>query len=532
MRARCTATRPKLRHNQLKALLKEVDQRLPACLEQLNTYILTITTRAYNNVNLVFNPILSRSPYAGDILQNLVFQHHAKSQARLFVLAQVSRFYCRCLLLFLHYVTIFVGVKIARRTPTVAVRSAATKLTVIDTFALVDPILRDGTYIEKYFPSLPRLLQELEIAYVIFPVLDRYPLSLIDAIKVVKTLWHSEYPIVTEFDLLGFSDLAALARFIIRYPLDVIALAKSVRCRSEIDDLLCGELIATLHQSQAPVAGFIRYVSAKRLANSANCHINLISWCENRVLDKGLYRGFRECASSASIYACQNYVAYPAYLSMRIAESEIEAQVTPDYILVNGPAFLHESGKFQYRLGPSLRYQWIYSGKDKVGAKSTCVICLSYFTLLSSELIGVCSASALLRGIPIPVRAHPAYAKNTRPHLPTTWYYTKQEVPQLLAAAAVLITSESGTALEAVAVGTSVIIIASQSSFTCNPLMDIGKGEIWDLAYDSLELDAIYSRLVIFRRDHPSRIEELASLYKSQCFVEPTVENIKLAFDL
>ncbi len=512
--------------------LREANERLPNCLEEFDTFILSITKKAYKTLNLVFNPILSRSPFASAMLKILVFQELANSPARLFVLAQLVHFYAKCSLRFLHYVTILVCVKIARPIPTKVVRSAGAKLTVIDTFAIVDPILRDGTYIEKYFPSLPRLLQELEIAYVIFPVLDRYPLSLIDAIKVLKTLWHSDYPIVTEFDLLGFADLAALGKFIIMYPLDVIALAESVRGKSEIDDLFCGELIATLHQSQAPVAGFIRYLSAKRLAKSANCHINLVSWCENQVIDKGLYRGFRECASSASIYACQNYVAYPAYLNMRIAESEIEYQITPDYILANGPAFLHESGKFQYRLGPSLRYQWIYSAKDKLGEKSPCVICLSYFTLLSSELIEVCSASAVLLGIPIPVRAHPAYAKNTRPHLPTTWYYTKQEVPQLLAAAAVLITSESGTALEAVAVGTSVIIIASQSSFTCNPLMDMGKGEIWDLAYNSLELEAIYLRLVIFRRVHPSRIEELRRFYTNNCFVEPTVENIKLAFDL
>jgi len=95
-----------------------------------------------------------------------------------------------------------------------------------------------------------------------------------------------------------------------------------------------------------------------------------------------------------------------------------------------------------------------------------------------------------------------------------------------------LITSDSGAALEAVAVGTSVIIIAIQSSLTYNTLMDMGKGEIWDIAYNSRELEAIYSRLVIFRRVHPSRIEELARLYTNNCFVEPTTKNIKLAFDL
>ena len=522
----------KLKQSQLAEVLKAVDQRLAKCIEEFDTYILSRTGEAYRKIRLLFNPMLSRVPFASAMLGKMVFEDLPCAQTPLFGLAQMMRFYARGLLRFTHYSVIFVYVKLGRRRLRPAVWSDNSKLAVIDTFVLVDQILRDGTFQEQYFSGLPELLQEMGLAYVMFPVLDRFPLSLCKVHKVVQALRLSAHPIVTEFDLLKIADLAALFVFIIIYPVDVMLLAKSVRGASKVDNLFCAELVNTLHQSSSPISGFIRYLSAKRLAKSVKCHINLFSWCENQVIDKGLYRGLRECASSALIYACQNYVAYPAFVNMRIAESEIEAKVTPDIILVNGPAFLRKSDKFQYRLGPSLRYKWVFSEIDTGVDKSGCVICLSYLPGLNNEILEVCGAVYSLSELTIPVRAHPAYANHRLPRLPNNWYYTDKKVSQLLWNAALLVTSESGTAVEAAAVGTSVIIIASQSSFTCHPMLQMGKGELWAIAFDPVEVDALYSHLLLFRQNNPIRIQELAEYYKTHCFVEPTVEAIKNAFDL
>ena len=521
-----------MNHNPKTFVLREADRRLLICLEKVNTYLLSITRSAYKNTNLVFNPVLSRSPFASDLIRKVVFKERAQSQTLLFVLAQLVRYYAKSLFRFVHYISIFLYVKYARKFQTQVVGPGTSQLTVIDTYAIVDRILHKGIYQEQYFPGLPNLFRDLERAYVIFPVLDRYPLSLCKVHKVVQALRLSAHPIVTEFDLLKVADLAALFVFIINYPVDVMLLAKRVRGASKLDNLFGAELVNTLHQSSSPISGFIRYLSAKRLAKSVKCHINLFSWCENQIIDKGLYRGLRECAPSARIYACQNYVAYPAYVNMRIAESEIEAQVTPDIILVNGPAFLRKSDKFQYRLGPSLRYKWVFSEIGIGVDKSGCVICLSYLPGLSNEILEVCGAADSLSELPIPVRVHPAFANHTLPRLPNNWYYTEKQVPQLLRDAALLVTSESGTAIEAAAVGTSVIIIACQSSFTCNPMLQIGKGELWDIAFDPGEVDAVYSHLLLVRQNNPIRIQELTEYYKLHCFVEPTVEAIKNAFDL
>lgn len=116
--------------------------------------------------------------------------------------------------------------------------------------------------------------------------------------------------------------------------------------------------------------------------------------------------------------------------------------------------------------------------------------------------------------------------------MPAAWQLSDRDHYDLLASAAVIITSESSAAVEAAALGTSVVIVASQDSFTCNPMLPLGQGEIWDIAFDSAEIETLHQRLLAFRSRHPERIRELAEAYKAQCFVEPTEDRIARVFQL
>jgi hypothetical protein len=95
-----------------------------------------------------------------------------------------------------------------------------------------------------------------------------------------------------------------------------------------------------------------------------------------------------------------------------------------------------------------------------------------------------------------------------------------------------VITTGSGTAVEAVAVGVSVIIINSQTNLTSNPLIDFGKGEIWDEVNTEEELLTKLSQLQEFRKNNLDRIDEISKFYKDNFFVEPTEENILRVFEL
>jgi len=83
-----------------------------------------------------------------------------------------------------------------------------------------------------------------------------------------------------------------------------------------------------------------------------------------------------------------------------------------------------------------------------------------------------------------------------------------------------------------VAVGVSVVIVASKTNLTSNPLIDYGKGEIWDIVSEKDEIVPTITKLSNFRKENPDRILEIAKYYKDNFFIEPTEENIMRAFEL
>ena len=96
----------------------------------------------------------------------------------------------------------------------------------------------------------------------------------------------------------------------------------------------------------------------------------------------------------------------------------------------------------------------------------------------------------------------------------------------------VILTAASGVAAEAVSCGLSVIILASQNNLTANPLIEKGRGKIWDLAFNIDEIESIYKKLTEFRSLNKSEIMDIASWYRENFFIEPTERNIINTFEI
>jgi len=257
----------------------------------------------------------------------------------------------------------------------------------------------------------------------------------------------------------------------------------------------------------------------------------VISWFENQVIDKNFYRGIRDTTDDAVIFGCQPFVFSPSLLNIRLAEAEIGMKVTPDVVLVSGPAYVKNSA-VPHRLGPSFRYAWLWSSPIDWARKSGVVVLLPYDDRLAHDVIAVAAGADALRHAAIAVKPHPASSAGASPALPREWHYSDRTTADLLAAASVVITSESGTAVEGAVLGCSVVVIASQSTWTANPMPEDGQGEIWELAFDSEELDSALARLAAHRELHPDRIKTLADAYRAAFFVEPTRQQIANAFQL
>ena len=78
----------------------------------------------------------------------------------------------------------------------------------------------------------------------------------------------------------------------------------------------------------------------------------------------------------------------------------------------------------------------------------------------------------------------------------------------------------------------SVIIIASSDILVVNPLVDYGKGKIWDIVYNEEELMEKFNILLEYRKNNPEEINSISNWYKDNFFIEPTEINISKAFEL
>jgi hypothetical protein len=511
-----------------KALLKQKYELIPEYAALVDRCVQRINSKAYHNVHLLSNQVLSRNPFSNHLFHNLLFQETVRYPRVQDVIRGLALYYLRSFKAFSFYLAIY----IAQRFSSKRKRSEfalCDDLHIIDTFVFVDAVLRDQHYEEQYFIGLYEVLEKHNKQFVILP---RFygPLTPSKSKNVIRVLDGCGYDFITEFQLLHFSDMFRTFRFILRYPLAVLSLTAKISKDELVDDLCTVELLETIHQVTFP--DFIRYLVGRRLGELAHPRMKLISWFENQVIDKNLYKGVRETAQNVFIFGCQSFIAYPAYINMHVVEAEKPFHVIPDRVLVNGKAYLKSNPNIAYKLGPSFRYRWIFSTTIDWANKTDCAVFLSYHDRFNQEIISVCANSLILSCQRIAVRPHPTNSVESLPRLPYEWYYTDKNKKELFGTLALLITSESSTAVEAAASGISAIIIASQSTFTCNPMLEAGKGEIWDLVFDAQELDTAYNRLLEYRANHLARVKDLTEFYRKECFVEPTEESMVEVFNL
>ncbi|MFZ2302796.1 MAG: hypothetical protein WAW10_13120 [Gallionella sp.] len=506
--------------------LKGCYGRLRDDLRQVDNYIQQITADAYRNVYLISNPVLSRNPFVSSLLHNFLFRIPERDINAFGVFCKLLQYYLKSILYLINHAITWIVVQIFFRPDF----RRATDPVIIDNFLLVEPTLASHSYEEKYFPGLHEVLSRRGKDVYIFPCLYGRVALWNKGIGLFSIIRSAPVNIITEYDLLKAVDYFALARFICFYPFAVIRLSRQMDRSDYLGQLLSSELMKTL--DRMTVHSYIRYLSGKRLADWFNGKITVISWFENQVQQKHFYRGLKESTQHSSIYACRTYIDYPAYLNSFVAELEMPSRVVPDKILVNGTAYMKHSDNLEYRLGASFRYKYLFSPAVVLSGNETqCLLLFSYFYERNKELLKLCLASVLTSQA-VKVRTHPADTRSRQLALPDCWIYDTSAKSSAFSDTAIIITSESGIAVEAAALGVSVIVVASQSSFTCNPMFDCGRGVIWDLVFNSDELNNTYNNLLEQRATNIEGIRQAAEWYKSSCFVEPTEENIVRAFDL
>ena len=185
------------------------------------------------------------------------------------------------------------------------IKTDTRELVIIDTFFLADRILKDGKFKELYFEGLCQVLNKRNIVYAYLPVFINCGTRL-QFQDTLRLLMKNQVPVLTEYQLLSATDFLRIIGFIISYPFYVLRLAYAMKEDSNISRVIKKELLNTI--GHITLHSFSRYLQGKRIASLTYNNIKLISWYENQVIDKNLYKGLRYSQSKVKIFGCQLFI--------------------------------------------------------------------------------------------------------------------------------------------------------------------------------------------------------------------------------
>jgi glycosyltransferase involved in cell wall biosynthesis len=213
---------------------------------------------------------------------------------------------------------------------------------------------------------------------------------------------------------------------------------------------------------------------------------------------------------------------------MHITDTDSDMRVTPHQTLLNGRHNYSNSDKHIFRDGASLRYQNLfrYTDDGREGKKPLALIGYDI-----KEGIDILKKAKNIEKLN--VKIHPTTNESQfNKYMKSDWNYVYGDLHGVLRGAdAVFAPPYTGTSLEAVACGIPVIIIAGKDNLI-SPLVDYGRGEIWDIAFSGQDAIEQYNNLLEYKNNNIDKVEKIAYWYKDNFFIEPTEENIARAFEL
>ena len=503
---------------------QDLDEKLNKAFEALSS----LSRLAYRDVFLLSNQVLSKNPFASRFLNHYLRGKDIPGFSLGTILRKMSMYYLSSIghfiLYFLRY-AVYHYCGIPHDT-----KCHRSELTIVDTFFLCDRICQSGSFQEAYFQGLDAVLQDVGVDYAYLPVY--YNCHGIRRFNHVhKILKKDKIPLLSEFHILKKSDLWRILLFIMIYPWRVWLFVTALTVNNKDEEMAAREMIHTL--DQVTFYSYSRYLQGKRISEWPIDKIKVISWFENQVIDKCLYKGLRTNSRKVFIYGAQLFLYSKMDLNIIVDEGEKEFGIIPDQIVVNGPHFIpKDTGCLHYKVGPSLRYREQFRTAEKKATGGSILVLLSYSQEDNVNILRILSATKLSSQALI-IKPHPATSvDDIKGYLKKNWKLEEENLYALLQKIGLVIGSASGSLLEAASMGIPVIRIKNLHGFDYQILPELGEGIIWDEVEDAEKLENVTSKYTHMSDHEISKMMEIAATYKNQYFCEPTREQIVKSFDL
>ena len=170
---------------------------------------------------------------------------------------------------------------------------------------------------------------------------------------------------------------------------------------------------------------------------------------------------------------------------MHVQEIDKIQGSAPHSVLVNGPHFLSMRNKEIYKTGVSLRYKKIFEYEPNYIGKNI-VVLGSYSLIETNNILKMVNVldDVIYKGHPLIESNHFLDLSNR------SFRVTKNNIYDLFPETALVIGGASGSLVEAISCGVSVLVIGEKNKLVSNPMAQTGRGKMWDIAYNVKEVEA------------------------------------------
>ncbi|MFK5974996.1 MAG: hypothetical protein QM493_00685 [Sulfurovum sp.] len=495
---------------------KELEQSYQDNKNIFHKYINNIKRKSKWDIFTIINPTLIKNPY-GSFFPKRVFLNDTKTSNKTILFIKTTfRFYLKNFYLLVSYVIAFILYKIYyTKKP-----KGATE-TIIDIFILVDKTNQKGKFSENYLDGVYQELDRYNSKYAILPRLygvGKNPFKLKQFFKILSS---DKRNFIFEYELLKLSDFLRLLGLIIVYPFKLLRLLQKED--NNIDKIFNQSLLEDIKYFSFD--SLTRYILGKNISK-INSIKKIYSWSEFQVIERSFNYAVRNSNANIEIVALQFYLNYEIYFNAFVDDLDYDMLSSPHKVLVNGRYYIHKRDRVKYEIGVSLRYKdiFLFDGIKEVRD----ILLLGSYIESDTKYMLECTKdfdSVIFKN-------HPAVDIKRLGTIPQNITISDENIYKLFENTKLVIATASGTAVEAVACGLSVMVIASNDNLTANPLVEYGKHQVWDIAFNKNDVKILENRLTEYRKTDTEEIAKISKWYRDNFFVEPTKEKIIEVFEL
>ena len=353
------------------------------------------------------------------------------------------------------------------------------KLAIVDTFVHDISLDDHGVFHDIYLPYLYEYLEKNGFQVLIHPVLFGFSFNYF---SIYKRMRQSGTFFIIPEDYLHLSDYLSLLGYPFRTWRRKIT-AEPFR-NFDLSGIINEDEVKGLGDSSSLLAGLI-YRLFFRLGRTGMRPQRVISWYENQVIDKALMAAARQAFPQTRLVGAQICLYAYNLLFPFPVQSEVEAGIVPHLLLGMSEHLCKFAQTFTQDLpcrpAAALRYAYIFGERQKVMAAkrgSTVLVLLPHDLPEAAELLEILlmGLNRLQEDARVLIKCHPNYTPRDLKRAVGEQHWSERfEIYQGILAdairgAAVVISSTSGTIVEAAALGIPVIFVGRQNALNNNVL--------------------------------------------------------------